>query len=222
MLQSATPRLISGVHQSRSKYDHYKQLLNFKMHNPSVSYVENENYTFPMVEIGRRTYEHVNRADATPLRRSSYLAFDAFQHIWNHLRLWTTLPASPSRTHPFMPIGVTHPQTWGRRKQQKSVDEETPLGADFTTLEYAIERKILEATTLELLYYADVVGYVPPPSGGQEATDESMDPFDIGNGDLPPEWGVDVLVRGGFIRYGPWADRQRLVTIGKFGGVCRC
>ena len=38
---------------------------------------------------------------------------------------------------------------------------------------------------------------------------ESLDPFDIGNGDLPPEWGIDLVVRGGFIRYGPWADRQR-------------
>lgn len=104
---------------------------------------------------------------------------------------------------------MAHPQTWGRRKQHKSVDEATPLGADFSTLEYAVERKILEASMLELLYYADVVGVVPPSTGGEEPQDESLDPFDIGNGDLPPEWGIDLLVRGGTIRYGPWADRQR-------------
>ncbi|KAL1942384.1 hypothetical protein VTO73DRAFT_5986 [Trametes versicolor] len=200
-----------GIVDSRSRHDHYKSVFNFKFHTPSVSYVENETYTFPMTEIGRRTHEHVNRSDTTPLRHSSYLSYDAFQRVWGHLRLWTTLPAPPSRTSAFMPSGVTHPQTWGRRKQQKSLDEATPLGADFTALEYAIERKILEANTLELLYYADVVGIVPAQAGGEEAQDESPDPFDIGNGDLPPEWGIDLMVRGGFIRYGPWADRQRVL-----------
>ncbi|KAH9858939.1 hypothetical protein C2E23DRAFT_880346 [Lenzites betulinus] len=198
-----------GIVEPRSKHDLYKQVLNFKIQSPSVSYVKNENYTSPMVEIGRRTHETINRSDTAPLRRSSYLSYEAFQRVWQHLRLWTTLPLSGPRTHASVPVGVTHPQTWGRRKQQKSVDEETPLGADFAVLEYAIERKILEANVLELLYYADVVGTVPPSTAGQEVPDESPDPFDIGNGDLPPEWGIDVLVRGGFIRYGPWADRQR-------------
>ncbi|OSD07084.1 hypothetical protein PYCCODRAFT_793525 [Trametes coccinea BRFM310] len=198
-----------GIVEARSKHDLYKQVFNLKLQNPSVSYVENENYTGPMAEIGKRTHEHVNRSDTAPLRRSSYLSFHTFHRVWQHLRLWTTLPA-PAVRHAG-PMGMAHPQTWGRRKQQKSVDEETPLGADFATLEYAIERKILEASVMELLYYADVVGVVPPPAAGQETQDESLDPFDIGNGDLPPEWGIDVVVRGGSIRYGPWADRQRVI-----------
>ncbi|KAI0762082.1 hypothetical protein BD413DRAFT_680921 [Trametes elegans] len=199
-----------GVVEARSQHDLYKQILDVKIQSPSVSYVENESYTSPMSEIGRRTHEHVNRADTTPLRRSSYLSYLPFRRVWEHLRLWTTLPAPSTRAH-LLPPGMVHPQTWGRRKQHKSVDEETPLGADFATLEYAIERKILEASVLELLYYADVVGVVPPPAAGQEEEHESTDPFDIGNGDLPPEWGIDLVVRGGFIRYGPWADRQRAV-----------
>ncbi|CDO69204.1 hypothetical protein BN946_scf185042.g106 [Trametes cinnabarina] len=198
-----------GIVEARSKYDLYKQVFNLKLHSPSMSYVENENYTMPMVDVGKRTHEHVNRSDIVPLRHSSYLSFHTFHRIWQHLRLWTIMPAPPARNPG--PVGMAHPQTWGRRKQQKSVDEETPLGADFSTLEYAIERKILEASVLELLYYADVVGVVPSPAIGQETQDESLDPFDIGNGDLPPEWGIDVVVRGGSIRYGPWADRQRVL-----------
>ncbi|KAI0829807.1 hypothetical protein BC628DRAFT_1477689 [Trametes gibbosa] len=198
-----------GIVESRSKQDLYKQVLNFKVQNVSMSYVENENYTSPMVEIGRRTHETINRSETTPLRRSSYLSYGSFQRVWQHLRLWTTFQVSVSRAHTSTSVGMAHPQTWGRRKQHKSVDEATPLGADFSTLEYAVERKILEASMLELLYYADVVGVVPPSTGGEEPQDESLDPFDIGNGDLPPEWGIDLLVRGGTIRYGPWADRQR-------------
>lgn len=73
--------------------------------------------------------------------------------------------------------------------------------------EYAVEHKILEAPTLELTYFVDVVGEVPPLP--------HADPFsrgdlvDVGNGDTAPEWGVNLLIKGGTLRYGPWADRQR-------------
>jgi hypothetical protein len=57
---------------------------------------------------------------------------------------------------------------------------------------------------LELSYYADAVGEVP------EHTEHiSIEPIDIGNGDISPEWGFDIIINGGFLRYGPWADRQR-------------
>lgn len=85
------------------------------------------------------------------------------------------------------------------------------MGADFTVLEYAIERKILEAPVLELSYYVDVVGVVP--HRGYDAAPNPSDPFDIGNGDLPPEWGFDLVIRNGVLRYGPWADRQRWVHL---------
>lgn len=99
-------------------------------------------------------------------------------------------------------------------------EEETPVGVDFGALEYAKEASVVEAPVLEFLYYADSVGVVPQPpqhderegegSGiGGVGGGESEDPFDVGNGDLPPEWGVDLVICGGVIRYGPWADRQR-------------
>lgn len=31
----------------------------------------------------------------------------------------------------------------------------------------------------------------------------------VGNVEPPPEYGVDVTLHGGLIKYGPWADRQR-------------
>ncbi len=92
----------------------------------------------------------------------------------------------------------------GRRRAAKSLDGETPVGIDFSKLEYAVERKVLEAPMLELTYYADAVGLVP--------LDQQMleyEGYDVGNGDLSPEWGVDLVIHGGFVKYGPWADRQR-------------
>lgn len=56
-----------------------------------------------------------------------------------------------------------------------------------------------------------MVGVVPQE--GYDATPNPLDPFDIGNGDLPPEWGFDLVIRNGVLRYGPWADRQRWVLL---------
>ncbi len=86
------------------------------------------------------------------------------------------------------------------------MDEDTPIGAGFTSMEYAIERKILETSSPRtMLLMRDVAGTVPPLS--QHPDQGGLDV--IGNGDVGPEWGIDLVVKGGFIRYGPWADRQR-------------
>lgn len=37
--------------------------------------------------------------------------------------------------------------------------------------------------------------------------------MDVGNGDLAPEWGIDLVIHGGQVNYGPWTDRQRFVLL---------
>ncbi|KAI0958666.1 hypothetical protein AcV7_004416 [Taiwanofungus camphoratus] len=203
-----------GVVQARSKHDLYKQLSNVNFRNVSVRYVDNTDYNEHMNDTGKKVHDDIRHSRNPPLRQSSYLSFSSFERLWEHLKLWTVTSSShPSRLRAFFPypsVPVPHPPTtWSWRKAHKNSGDETPIGEQFLNIEYAVERKILEAPTLELLYYADVVGVVPsdvqqPPLG------EGLDPFDIGNGDLPPEWGIDIVVRGGFLRYGPWADRQRV------------
>jgi hypothetical protein len=92
-------------------------------------------------------------------------------------------------------------------KHGKHVEEETPIGADFSTLEYAIERKVLETSLLELTYLVDVVGEVPPI---EEQTQSEL--YEFGNGDVSPDWVLELVVHGGVLRYGPWADRQRYLV----------
>ena len=95
------------------------------------------------------------------------------------------------------------PKIPGLTQPKKVLDEETPIGINFSRFEYAVERNIFEAPSLELTYYVDVVGEVPATT--QVANNTS----DIGHGEPDPEWGFNVIINGGFIRYGPWADRQR-------------
>jgi len=97
----------------------------------------------------------------------------------------------------------THPRTC--QKGHNSVNESP--NPDFTLLEYAINRKILEAPLLELTYHFDAVGEVP--SMLERGNVNLTGPINMGNTEYSPEWGLDLIVKGGFFKYGPWADRQR-------------
>jgi hypothetical protein len=57
------------------------------------------------------------------------------------------------------------------------------------------------------------VGLVPEPCEDDE--------FELGNGDLPPQWGMDFVVYSGTMTYGPWADRQRRVSVAYIGSGIR-
>ncbi|KZT72059.1 hypothetical protein DAEQUDRAFT_664662 [Daedalea quercina L-15889] len=212
-----------GIVQARSKYDLYKQLLNLKFENASLHYFENTDFDTRMGDAGQRLREHIERSGDPHIKYPHLLSYVYYHKLWTRLKLWSLDPTPHARTRSIwrrllrQSVPVPHPPaSWAWWRAHKAPDEETPIGIDFSTLEYAIERKILEAPILELLYYADVVGVVPAVPPQQATNHDSLDPFDIGNGDLPPEWGIDFVVKGGFLRYGPWADRQRSILQGCF------
>ncbi|KAJ7188161.1 hypothetical protein C8R46DRAFT_12137 [Mycena filopes] len=190
-----------GIVQSRSKYDLYKQLLHLTFQQPLIRYVQNEDYRGPMAATGELLRDDIKKHSRID-RLSVYLSHQVFAKLWRHLKLYSTIRKFPTNQD-YADHSVPAPRSRGKHK---SLDEDTPLGADFSTLEYAIERKILEAPVLELTYYTDVVGDVPISSLPHPVDIQSGD---IGNGDIGPEWGIDLVIRGGVLRYGPWADRQR-------------
>ncbi|KAL4073990.1 hypothetical protein J3A83DRAFT_4507268, partial [Scleroderma citrinum] len=192
-----------GIVPARSMCDLYKQLLNLRFQNTVVHLVENPSYHGAMPDTGNSIREHAEAssyADRIPLL---YLSHAVFAKVWRGLRLSSSLfhprqaSASEYRSAHSVPLKGFH----------SSLDENDCV-TDFTKLEYAIERRIMETPTLELSYYADVVGEVPAEATGPRGM--GLESYDIGNGDLPPEWGIDFVIHNGVIRYGPWADRQRV------------
>ncbi|KIK67374.1 hypothetical protein GYMLUDRAFT_156567 [Collybiopsis luxurians FD-317 M1] len=208
-----------GIVPSRSKYDLYKQMLTLRFSQALIQYVENDHYRGPMASTGEVIKDQINRYVLTtpcisclaqisnfssyelktPSTRASYYTF---VKIWDSLKLYA----------PVLKYLSSYPNSrqaslWQRRRPKKSLDEDTPIGVDFSKIEYAIERKILETPLLELCYYTDVAGAVPQTAAQETPT---LDSFDIGNGDIGPEWGVDIAIHGGILKYGPWADRQRV------------
>ena len=183
--------------------------MNLTFQRASISYIDNPDYNVSMSAAGEKLHQEIRRSHSHPLRSFSYLSFLPFSQLWERLSLWNILDGLTSSPTGTSHAGMPNAGSWGRRRARKALEEETPLGADFTAIEYAKEPKILEAPSLEILYYADVVGEVPSSTEPSGFVEPPSDPFDIGNGDLPPEWGIDVAIKGGVIRYGPWADRQR-------------
>ncbi|KAI0699566.1 hypothetical protein BC835DRAFT_1412549 [Cytidiella melzeri] len=198
-----------GIVPSRSRYDHYKQVINLKFQDAILHFVDNDRFDSSIISTGEKLHRVVQTSYPRPLRPFSYLTFNAFAKLWRRFKLWNSMSNRHRNSH-FMHSGTA---SWGRRDRRKIVEEETPLGVDFSALEYAKETQIIEAPLVEFLYYADSVGQVPSVAEQSHAT---CDPFDIGNGDLPPEWGVDLAICGGVIRYGPWADRQRAQLVQTF------
>jgi hypothetical protein len=141
------------------------------------------------------------------IRRKPYFyqPYRPFIKLWRQMKLYgltldyfSTRRSQRLAQHSIQSTipGLTHPK--------KVVEEDTPIGIDFSRFEYAIERQILEAPSLELTYYVDAVGEVPTAT---QLAENAIS--DSSNGETDPEWGVDIIINGGFLRYGPWADRQR-------------
>ena len=134
-----------------------------------------------------------------------YLTYSVFSKLYRSARLRDGLRAV-AQVFKKPPISAPPKSFRSRSRRAQSVDIETPVGPDSAKREYAIDRRLLEAPVLELSYYVDVVGIVPV-----EPRTIDREEHDVGNGDTAPEWGLDLIIRGGFLRYGPWADRQRRV-----------
>ncbi|KAL5523541.1 hypothetical protein ACEPAG_7714 [Sanghuangporus baumii] len=199
-----------GVVQSRSRLDDHKQLLRIKFENATINFVENPDYWKSTYNIARDVNECFLQSDRPMSTKAVPLTFTGFKKLW--IRCRTAFPFYKTR-------GNRYAKEQKRKSRGKKNDEEAShVGADFSQLEYAIDRRIVETPELELVYFADVAGLVPlkPLTGldrNTRATPKQaneLEFLDIGNGDLPPEWGVDVIVHGGSIHYGPWADRQRI------------
>jgi hypothetical protein len=62
---------------------------------------------------------------------------------------------------------------------------------------------------MALCYYADSPGPVPNTvSNGYTGIG-----LDVGNGGLPPEWGLRLSLWNAVFNYGPWTDKQRYYTV---------
>ncbi|KAI9475562.1 MAG: hypothetical protein EXX96DRAFT_506047 [Benjaminiella poitrasii] len=180
----------SGIYsltKSRSSMDYYKSVIDFVLRKPQILLKDNMDYTAVVEE------ETIDRV-ITPLPRIEF--------VWWLLRPFRCLfPFASTRQYGKM----QHMRdVMGNGRSQTRHNSENASYHE----EYARVSNIVECNEMAITYYSDYAGSVPI----SEASDASYSAgigIDIGNGGLPPEWGIRISLWDATIHYGPWADRQR-------------
>ncbi|KAK4506091.1 hypothetical protein PRZ48_004056 [Zasmidium cellare] len=76
-------------------------------------------------------------------------------------------------------------------------------------VEYAKASELVNCDKITMRFYWDMPGPVPNGFADNDTLLGSQYDDDI-NGTVPPDYGMDLGIYGGYVVYGPWADRQRL------------
>lgn len=124
-----------------------------------------------------------------------FLRFATFRQI---AKTYLSLIDKPTRKKPPKWRGLARYMTDAQRREAGELTHE---------VEYAKVATLLDTPSMDVTYYVDVPGLVPVDP--RSISGVSGETVDIGNGDLAPEWGVEIALHGGSATYGPWADRQR-------------
>ncbi|WWC90151.1 uncharacterized protein L201_005084 [Kwoniella dendrophila CBS 6074] len=208
----ATPMVLIGdfkraegtleVSDSRSTLDLYKMAINLTFHSASVLMRTNVDYSGPLLAHGKKVYDELlkQQPDLTEKPPSALSVFTGFHLLSKQFKFLR----DPKFSTPPV-AGLPTDKIWkglARYREPEMGENKAPKREE---REYAKVTTLLETHRLDLTYYADTPGLVPHSSESPY-----IDELDqIGNVDLPPEYGIDIVIHKGNIRYGPWADKQR-------------
>ncbi|WVQ94212.1 hypothetical protein IAU59_001290 [Kwoniella sp. CBS 9459] len=208
----ATPMVLIGdfkraegtleVTDSRSTLDLYKTAANLTFHGANVLMRTNVDYSGPLLAHGKKVYDELlKRQPNLSHRPPSTLSISAGFRL---LAKQFAFLYDPKFSSPPV-AGLPTDKVWKGLARYRELDENNSTGSKREEREYAKVTRLLETQKLELSYYADTPGLVPHPHESPYVDDQD----EIGNVDLPPEYGIDIVIHKGNIRYGPWADQQR-------------
>ncbi|KAF4631400.1 hypothetical protein G7Y89_g6733 [Cudoniella acicularis] len=200
---------------SSKTLDQYRQLINFEFDHPVVQMKPNDDYkedqTATATRIKRGETDHPDPEKThvhnhTFLHRQRRKVWHALQDLVPAFR--SSVDSISSSDHPPNNSPQTGPGFTGWQGLSRYLDEnEQDEKARWSAIEYATVSTIADSPKATMSFYWDVVGTVPEKPGHQEMGNEGR--IRNINGDPPPEWGLDLLLNGAIINYGPWADRQR-------------
>ena len=193
--------------------DQYKQTFDFDFSHPVIEFKHNKDYAETQMNEGAKSSFRSSR---------SFEKEDRTRRFGN---IWTSLRDSVPH-HRGLIDSLTHP----RQKQggpRKPMDESAGLYGQnrwlgltryldddddlveqerWKAIEYGAFSTIVDSPEISMSIYWDVPGVIPH-LGSTRNISPGFE-MDI-NGDIPPDWAIELKVRGGTINYGPWADRQR-------------
>ncbi|KAG0173076.1 hypothetical protein DFQ30_008982 [Apophysomyces sp. BC1015] len=184
VVEAAQANGIWSTVPSRTTMDYYKSVIDLVLRKPQISFKDNVDY-----------------ADAVEERRSKA---PTKLTIWDWVfRPFRRLFSTPRARH----YGeILHMNDLMRtQKTPTSATDDT----ENTTYheEYGRVNNVFECSEMAVTFYADSPGPVPPTAETSSAS--AGVGLDVGNGGLPPEWGVRLSLWNAIVHYGPWTDRHR-------------
>ncbi|KFY37478.1 hypothetical protein V494_04731 [Pseudogymnoascus sp. VKM F-4513 (FW-928)] len=194
--------------------DLYKQVFDLQFVHPMIQLKPNEDYNEDQTTTANRAKDDIKeRTDGVEgVLHPSRLFHRYRRKAWHKLQ--NIVPYFSSSVETFSsstpePV-ISDPNTQGNLHQwqglSRYLNDEENGKAKWSSFEYATVSTILDSPEASVSYYWDIPGKVPIEIGSPKP--QPWQTSDI-NGDMPPEWGIDVIVKGALINYGPWADRQR-------------
>ena len=200
--------------------DQYKQSFDFGFSHPVIEFKHNKDYIEPQLTEGAKTSARSRgSSDMKPGWFSNVDHRKPFRNILTSFRDYMPYHrgSMDSRSHPSPKSGGAHKPSdenagaeghnrWLGLTRYLDEDDDVLEQERWKAVEYAALPTIVDSPEISMHIHWDVPGPVPrlrstrgPPLGFET---------DI-NGDAPPDWVIELKVRGGTINYGPWADRQR-------------
>jgi hypothetical protein len=194
--------------------DQYRQLFNLQFEHPVIEIKPNDEYKEDQTAAASRIKNRIIERPENVHRHSFFHRYR--RRFWR--RVQNLVPyfgssvesfstsSSDGNVIPDVTSHGTNSDQWQglSRYLDKSEQDEK---SRWSSVEYAAVSTILHSPAASMSYYWDIPGLVPSHSDLSRAK-SSREYLDI-NGGPPPEWGLDLIIQGAVINYGPWADRQR-------------
>lgn len=208
------------IRQSRPP-DKYKQIIDLDFTHPTVQFKHNKEYKDINYKDGARLWSDNGKgAKATTKWYEATNMYQRLHEAWLSVRDLIPLNKGSLKS-------LSHPRPKSAGTSSVLSDNAGPFGQDrwlgltryldedddvveqerWKGNEYGRYPTIVDCPNIAFNIYWDVPGPAETPVKDKEKSSSEV-PVDI-NGDMPPDWGIDLKVRGGTINYGPWADRQR-------------
>ena len=201
--------------------DLYKQVIDFELVHPTIDFKHNRDYKDTSFQEGARL---ASEKGQTPSKeRPWYETFGKLRTLWrtrdlvkdlmphvrgsvDSLRPQGRQSSGPHDSAPKDP-GAYGQSKWLGLTRYLDDEDDTIEQERWKSIEYAQMPNVVDCPSIFMSLYWDVPGRIQ--SGSATGRPPLLPYTEDINGGTPPDWGIELRVRGGKINYGPWADRQR-------------
>ena len=200
-------------------FDLFKQRFDFELESFNASFKPNRDHQESLLVRGSRSQSklsvnqnHVDQPKAATLTSLPISFFRRLSAIsMFRKRSIESLVHEKPQDPKFVEATHSNPQDqWlGLSRYLDQDDDDLVEHERWRHIDYAQSNTIVNCPSLALSFFYDAPGKVQKYEREGPATGPASPAQNI-NGSSPPDWALDIIVGGGLINYGPWADRQRV------------